>query len=120
MIGDNVSGASVGLVITQTMNLIRMVNWGLRETAELENQMTSVERVAEYSKLPNERSLETDVEKLKNLPSHWAENGRIQFKNVSLKYSKESNYVLQNLSFEICEREKIGLIGRTGKLYLIS
>lgn len=110
----DVAGANIGLAITQTMNLIRMVNWGLRQTAELENQMTSVERVSEYSKLPSERDLETDENILKTLPKDWATKGVIKFKNLSLKYSSDANVVLHNLNFEVDEREKIGIIGRTG------
>lgn len=78
-----------------------MCNWGLRQTAELENQMTSVERVVEYTKLPSERSLETEPHILKTLPKTWAQGGSIKFTNVSLKYSEGGDYVLRDLSFLI-------------------
>ncbi len=97
-------GANVGLAITQAINLIGMCNWGLRQTAELENQMTSVERVIEYSNLPSERSLETDEETLKKMPNPWPQSGVIKFNNVSVKYSSTSDCVLKNLSFEIHEK----------------
>lgn len=96
-------GANVGLAITQAINLIGMCNWGLRQTAELENQMTSVERVIEYADLPCERSLETDTTILKNLPKNWPQHGLIKFNSVSLKYSDTSDYVLRNLSFTLYE-----------------
>lgn len=112
-----VAGANVGLAITQTMSLIRLVNWGLRQTAELENQMTSVERASEYSKLPAERSLETDPDILKKLPKNWARSGVITFKNLSLKYSPEADFVLHNLTFAVNATEKIGIIGRTGERF---
>lgn len=100
-------GANVGLAITQAINLIGICNWGLRQTAELENQMTSVERVIEYTKLPSERSLETKDEILKQLPDSWANLGSIKFQKVSLKYSEEGDYVLRDLNFEIKEKVKI-------------
>ena len=81
-----------------------MCNWGLRQTAELENQMTSVERVIEYTKVPSERSLESDPQLLKSLPSNWSRTGVIEFKNVGVKYSGEADLVLKNLNFKIHEK----------------
>lgn len=38
----------------------------------------------------------------------------VEFKNVSFKYNEDSDYVLKNISFEVKEGEKIGIIGGTG------
>lgn len=97
-------GANVGLAITQAINLIGMCNWGLRQTAELENQMTSVERVIEYANLTSERSLETDNKSLNKMPKQWPQRGLIKFNNVSLKYSDTSEYILHNMNFVLNER----------------
>lgn len=97
-------GANVGLAITQAINLIGMCNWGLRQTAELENQMTSVERVVEYSNLQSESSLETDKIIADKLPKPWPQKGTIKFNKMSLKYSETSEYILHNLSFSVHEK----------------
>lgn len=45
------NGASVGLAITQSMALTMMLQWGIRQSAEVMNQMMAVERVLEYREL---------------------------------------------------------------------
>lgn len=48
------------MAITQAIGLTGMFQWGMRQSAELENQMTSVERVLEYSDVEKEPALESD------------------------------------------------------------
>lgn len=51
-------GGSVGLAITQAISLTGTFQWGLRQSAELVNQMTSVERVLEFTEVEKEPILE--------------------------------------------------------------
>ena len=103
-------GGNVGLSITQVISLIGMCNWGLRQSAELENQMTSVERVLEYTQLPSEPLLEFG----KKLSTKWPHQGVIVFDNLQLRYGEHGETVLKGLNFKIESEEKIGIVGRTG------
>lgn len=109
---DETRAGSVGLAITQSIGLTGMFQWGMRQSAELENQMTSVERVLEYSKIESEPALESQPEKKPK--EEWPEAGKIEFKQVYLRYAPEEPPVLKNLNFVINSREKIGIVGRTG------
>ncbi|XP_076648686.1 putative multidrug resistance-associated protein lethal(2)03659 isoform X2 [Halictus rubicundus] len=105
-------GGNVGLAITQSIGLTGMFQWGMRQSTELENQMTSVERVLEYSKVDSEPPLESTPEKKPK--DSWPEEGKIEFKNLSLRYDPAEAPVLKSLNFVVNPQEKIGIVGRTG------
>ncbi|XP_066250934.1 probable multidrug resistance-associated protein lethal(2)03659 [Euwallacea similis] len=108
-IGNETYGANVGLAITQAMSLTGMFQWGMRQWSELENNMTSVERVVEYTEIEQE----TKGEEKAPLKT-WPEHGQLEFKSVYLRYATNEPYVLNNLTFKIKSKEKVGIVGRTG------
>ncbi|XP_022166663.1 probable multidrug resistance-associated protein lethal(2)03659 isoform X3 [Myzus persicae] len=111
-IGNGVFGGNVGLAICQAFALQGMLQWGMRQTAELENNMTAVERVLEYTNVTQEDALESTVDE-KQFPK-WISEGRIIFKNFYLRYGPDTAYVLNNLNIDIEPMQKIGIVGRTG------
>lgn len=100
----------MGLIITQYMGLIGSLQWGMRQWSELENHMVSVERLLEYTTVESE----PDRKQLIKLPDNWPDEGKIEFRNVSLTYNPKDLPVLKNLNFTILPREKVGIVGRTG------
>jgi ABC-type multidrug transport system fused ATPase/permease subunit len=48
------------------------------------------------------------------LPENWPSEGKVVFKDVSLRYRQKTPLVLEDLSFEILPGHKIGICGRTG------
>jgi len=55
----DVFGGNVGLAISQAFALQGMLQWGMRQMAELENNMTAVERVLEYTNVTQEDTIES-------------------------------------------------------------
>ncbi|XP_017474881.1 PREDICTED: probable multidrug resistance-associated protein lethal(2)03659 isoform X4 [Rhagoletis zephyria] len=108
------NGGDVGLAITQAMGMTGMVQWGMRQSAELENTMTAVERVVEYDDIEPEGELESPADK--KPPKTWPEEGKIVFDELSLRYlpDPKAEYVLKSLNFVIKPCEKVGIVGRTG------
>ncbi|KAF7996691.1 hypothetical protein HCN44_002337 [Aphidius gifuensis] len=103
---------NVGLVITQIIGLTKMLQWGIRQSTELDNCMTSVERVCEFTNLESEPPLDSLPDKKPK--EEWPESGKIEFKNVNMSYDPEEAPVLKNLNFTIGAKEKVGIVGRTG------
>jgi ATP-binding cassette, subfamily B, multidrug efflux pump len=80
-----------------------------REYHIIQQAFTNIERVASFLKVDDESScLGTDGTIDKKEGFH----GKIEFKNLWMKYDKE--WILQDINFCIRPGEKIGLIGRTG------
>ena len=104
-------GGEVGLAISNCIMLTGMLQWGVRQSAEVENLMTSVERVMEYSHLDEE---DKPTQPDNKPPSDWPKKGVIEFKDVYLRYDKDEKDVLKGLNFKTTPHEKIGIVGRTG------
>ncbi|CAH2267216.1 jg2944 [Pararge aegeria aegeria] len=104
--GGLVEVGSVGLAVSQSLALTMILQMAARVTAELLAQMTSVERVLEYSRLPAEENMETGDTRP---PQSWPSDGQVQFENVSLKYGAEDPPVLKNLNFTIQSGWKVEL-----------
>ncbi|KAJ2333477.1 Multidrug resistance-associated protein 1 [Coemansia sp. RSA 2681] len=46
--------------------------------------------------------------------AQWPRNGRIEFRDFSMKYGADLGYALKNINLTINPGEKIGIVGRTG------
>ncbi|CAL8127054.1 unnamed protein product [Orchesella dallaii] len=103
--------SAIGLSIAAAMSLTGMFQWGVRQSAECENQMISVERVKEYADLEPEASLESKPG-LKPPPT-WPSKGEVVFKNLVMRYGTDSP-VLKNITCVFKSHEKVGIVGRTG------
>ena len=111
LLGGEVLGGDVGLAISSCLLLTRDLQWGVRQSAEVENLMTSVERVMEYTKLAQEAP-----QSIPDLTpgSNWPSKGVIRFEDVRLRYAAEEKEVLRGVNFTTEAHEKIGIVGRTG------
>ncbi|ENN79951.1 hypothetical protein YQE_03598, partial [Dendroctonus ponderosae] len=109
---ENTKAGDVGLVISQTLALTGMLQYGVRQSAEVSSTMTSVERVLQYTKLDEEgpwEALPGD-----RPPLDWPQKGRVSFSHAFLRYSSDSPPSIRDLNVEFRPGEKIGVVGRTG------
>lgn len=74
--------------------------------------MNSVERIIHYSKNLEQEPPHEIAERKPQAP--WPSEGRVQIKDVFLKYRPELPDVLRGLTMDVAPGEKIGIVGRTG------
>ncbi|CAF0703154.1 unnamed protein product [Brachionus calyciflorus] len=106
----DMDSGQVGLMLVYLLQLVGLFQWTVRQSCEVENLMTSVERVLEYTDLETEPLYKGDIKP----PEDWPSSGEICFEDVSFRYDKTLNYVLNNINLKINSGEKIGVVGRTG------
>ncbi|XP_021186907.3 ATP-binding cassette sub-family C member 4 [Helicoverpa armigera] len=105
--GTTQSG-NVGLAISQGLILVNMVQYGVKQTTEVISQMTSVERVVQFTSLPREDTAGPAP------PPAWPKRARLVFRDLSLRYDKDADPVLKKLNIVIESGWKVGVVGRTG------
>ncbi|KAL4496445.1 hypothetical protein ABPG72_014675 [Tetrahymena utriculariae] len=103
--------------LTYLMLIVDAIQWCLRQMLTTDSIMSSFERVKNISTLQPEAPLQESEQvriKYQQELKNWPKNGQIEFQNVFMRYSKETNPVLKGLSFKIQPGQKIGCVGRTG------
>ncbi|XP_013924730.1 PREDICTED: multidrug resistance-associated protein 4 [Thamnophis sirtalis] len=110
LLAQTLDAGKVGLALSYAITLTGMFQWGVRQSAEVENLMISVERVTEYTELEQEAPWHT----YKRPPAEWPTEGVIAFDDVNFAYSADGPLVLKHLSVLIKSKEKVGIVGRTG------
>ncbi|GAA5927818.1 uncharacterized protein JCM15063_006002 [Sporobolomyces koalae] len=115
----NVSPSQTGLILSYILTISQAFSWMVRQGAEVENDMNSVERLFSYfppslsatSTLPSEAPAVIEDSKL---PAEWPHAGAIEFKKVFMSYRPDLPPVLKGLSLTVGAGERIGVVGRTG------
>ncbi|NWX83397.1 MRP1 protein, partial [Nothoprocta pentlandii] len=108
--GNAVNSSTVGLSISYALNIIQSLNFWVRKACEIETNAVSIERVCEYANMDKEEPWITS----KRPPVGWPDRGIIEFINYKAQYRKDLGLALNNVSFQIRSKEKVGIVGRTG------
>lgn len=99
-----------GLVLSYILAIVMMLQFSVRQLAEVENGMNAVERLRYYGTELEEEAPSHTIEVRKT----WPEKGEIVFDNVAMRYREGLPLVLKGLSMHVRGGERIGIVGRTG------
>eukprot|EP00897_Mesotaenium_endlicherianum_P000565 jgi/Mesen1/10509/ME000083S10014 len=109
------SPSLVGLALTYMLQLSGMFQWAVRQSAEVENMFTGVERAIEYTKLPKEGAdAAAAASKACVPPPEWPSRGEIVLERLTVRYRPGLEPVLSDLSVTFRAGHKCGIVGRTG------
>lgn len=105
-----VNPSSGGLVLSYLLSIVQILQFMIRQLAEVENAMNATERLHHYG-----TELEEEApEHLGDVPPSWPEHGRVSFRDVALRYRAGLPLVLHDLTLDVRAGERIGIVGRTG------
>uniref|UniRef100_A0A7N6ALG0 ABC-type glutathione-S-conjugate transporter n=1 Tax=Anabas testudineus TaxID=64144 RepID=A0A7N6ALG0_ANATE len=108
---STLSPGIVGLAVSHSLQVTGILSWIVRSWTDVENNIVSVERVNEYADTAKEASWSVDGS---SLPLAWPQKGTIEFMDYGLQYRKGLELALKGITLHINEREKVGIVGRTG------
>jgi ATP-binding cassette subfamily C (CFTR/MRP) protein 4 len=92
-----------------------VAQWSTRQSAEVTNQMVSVERLQQYTMLPSEAPLQTPADLfIEDHGCPWPTHGTIEVHNLHVRYRPTLPLTLVNITFVINAGEHVAIVGRTG------
>lgn len=101
----------IGLALTWSLQMSSILSFTLRLLADTESNMNAVVRLYDYI---DNNPKEKDFDHPPPRDDHWPNRGVFQIDKISYKYRPELPLVIKNISFDIKENAKIGIVGRTG------
>ncbi|KAK3107159.1 hypothetical protein FSP39_008334 [Pinctada imbricata] len=111
VLSPDISGSLVGLSVSYALQITSALNMLVRQTADMETYVVSVERMKEYSETETEAEW---VRSFKRPPHDWPQRGYVSFHDYKTRYREGLDLVLRGITCEIQGGEKVGIVGRTG------
>ncbi|KAI7822518.1 P-loop containing nucleoside triphosphate hydrolase protein [Gamsiella multidivaricata] len=108
---DDIEPGWAAMSLSYALMFTTTIVWLIRNYAQNEMNLNSVERVAEYMNLEEEPPAIIEGSRP---PASWPYAGEIVVDHLVMKYAPDTPAVIKDISFRINAGEKIGVVGRTG------
>lgn len=107
-----IAAGLAGLALTQAQSIVQAGYWMARMYTTLEQDANSIERVREaLDETPQEPPA---IIESSRPPVDWPAEGKVEVKDLVLRYAPDLPPVLHGISFTVQAGEKVGVVGRTG------
>ena len=108
----NLETGIVAMLIIWSTNFTITLSFLSQGVSEAEAYLTSVERLQNMTRLPQEKDHKTSDSIV--LSASWPNKGHLSFDNVCLRYRDGLPLALNGLSFTAKTGQRVGICGRTG------
>ncbi|WOO81435.1 ATP-dependent bile acid permease [Vanrija pseudolonga] len=110
MLVSGVNAAFAGFALAFATTIMHDLLFVVRRFVQLEQSMVALERIKEYSEVPQEAPEYVDPRP----PASWPAEGGISVDKLVIRYAPDLPDVLHSISFDVKPREKVGIVGSTG------
>ncbi|KAJ2662234.1 hypothetical protein IWW48_001974 [Coemansia sp. RSA 1200] len=108
---DHIDAGMAGFLLTYALTFADEMLWVIRDYSDNEMNMTSIERIMQYTRTEQEAANESDSQN--KPPATWPTKGDMQINDLVVEYVPGVP-VLHGISLSVEHGEKVGVVGRTG------
>jgi ABC-type polar amino acid transport system ATPase subunit len=109
-----ISPGQTGVALSYILSAQSIWSWVIRQSAEIENNMSSVERMVHYANHVETEPPHSVPETDSKLPAAWPAAGEIRFEHVTARHRPDLPVVLDGIDLTIAPGEHVAVCGRTG------
>lgn len=110
-----ISASAGGVVLSYVVQAQSVFGNMIRQSAEIENNMNSVERMLHYAyNIEQEPAYEAEGVDRELKAKAWPDAGHVEFKEFTLSHRPGLPPALREVTLDIKPGEKVGIVGRTG------
>lgn len=113
-LNDDANPSLIGLACCYLLSITDYIQFALRQALMHIMQMASTARIQSYTQIEQEAALSLPADQALTDVLEWPMKGEVIFKNVHMRYRKNTDLILKGLTFNAKPGEKIGCVGRTG------
>ncbi|CAG8455801.1 6887_t:CDS:10 [Scutellospora calospora] len=107
---NSMSDGLAGFCLSYALGFVQIVFMLVKDYSSMETNLNSVERVKEYIDMPQEPLLVVNAPP----PAAWPTDGNIKVSQLTVNHPQKEEPALEDISFHVKTKEKIGIVGRTG------
>ncbi|KAJ6438792.1 nitrate assimilation regulatory protein nirA [Purpureocillium lavendulum] len=110
------SSGLVGFSLANAIGLSQTILTLVRNMNELEIELSSVQRISEYTNIEGEEALctGTGMPSTRSVPLSWPATGSVEFQHATIRYDACGPSILRGVTFAATAGERIAIVGRTG------